>query len=503
MSFVKITPAPGLIDIGTEYSNEGRWSESNLIRFVDGTVRPIGGWKRLFDETVTGTIIGVFSYSVGDLNIIILGTTTGIYRHDGTLTNITPPGFATPTPGQLTTDGYGCGLYGKGDYGSPFGRDLFKAYDPTAYAYAFATFGTTLIVSCTSDGKIYKLGKDDTVLTQCANSPAGVSWSIVSDERFVFAIAPNGNRSKIQWSDIENYAVWTPEVTNRAGSLTIPDESELSAAVKWKQNLYLFSSSAVYRVSYVGGTLVYGLTKIVNQYDEPYSQNSIIVTPNFICWLNVNGVGVWNGQYSTVQNMVHDYVKRNIVKGYEGYTFGGYNEAYNECWWYFVSTAPATGVQPIPDRYIVWNVTDNTWATGYLSRTAWNMSFALNKPLLSDGTRIYSHETGTLADSENIGDLVPYLKNAMADIGEGDTLMTVDRLITDELVANGKQLEYQLHLSMLPMREQVDTRTYRARSGKIDARFTARQVAMTITGPTDSDWSIGQLRANIIPRGKR
>ena len=503
MALVPITPDPGFIDVGTEYSNEGRWSEGNLVRFVDGTVRPIGGWSVRVSENIEGTVIGLYSYAIGALKVIIIATTERVYKYDGSLVDVTPDNFNAPTPGQLTPDGFGAGMFGKGLFGNHDGRDEFVFYSPTAYEYAFSMFGTTLIMSCTSDNKIYKLSKEDVKLTLCENAPMDVSWSIVSDERFVFAIAPNGNRGKVQWSDIENYTVWTPTETNRAGSLTIPDESELFAAVKWRSQIYLFSASAVYRLNYVGGVLVYGITKIINQYDAPISANSIVVTPNGIAWLNVNGVGLWDGQYRPVINQVHDYYKRNVVQGYERYTFGGYNEAYNEAWWFFVSDEPESGSQAIPGKYMVWHITSNTWSSGSLPRTAWNMSWSVGKPLLSDGAVVLSHEDCSLADSHDIGDLVPYIKNAMSDIGNGDNVVTVDRIVVDELTSNGDNLDYVIETSMWPSTDRTTSVSYSAQDGRIDSRFTARQMSITITGPTDADWSIGKLRANIKERGRR
>lgn len=502
MSLIPVTPPAGVVANGTEYSNKGRWADSNLIRWVDKTARPIGGWSIMFDESIVGDIIGVYSYAIGQLKIIIVATTEKVYRYDGSINDITPDGFNPPVPGQLSDDGYGAGYYGQGDYGDP-SETPFVEFLPTAYAYAFASFGTTLIMSCTSDNIIYKLADGDDKLTRCANSPKGVLWSLVSDERFVFAIGPKGNRGKIQWSDIENYEVWTSKATNRAGSLTIPDESNLTSAISWKGKIYLFSSSAVYIVSYVGGTLVYGIKKIVNQYDEPMSQRCVVATPNFLCWLNRNGVSVWDGQYRQVECDVHDYIKDNIAPGYEQFSFGGYNEAFNEVWWFFCSTAPTSG-QPVCDKYVIWNITDNLWSVGELSRNAWDASSVYNRPLLASSDRkILGHEHGLLSDSDGIGESVPFMQSAPQEIGSGDNLLMIDRMIPDEKTVNPEVLIYSLTSAMYPSTAQSTTGDYTVVDGKIDLRLSARQIAVRVTGPTDSDWSIGTLRASVKPRGRR
>jgi len=36
---------PGVYANGTEYEASGRWHEASLVRWRDGSLRPIGGWR--------------------------------------------------------------------------------------------------------------------------------------------------------------------------------------------------------------------------------------------------------------------------------------------------------------------------------------------------------------------------------------------------------------------------------------------------------------------------
>ncbi|NMW21735.1 hypothetical protein CV133_gene45 [Chlorobiaceae phage CV-1-33] len=498
MALVPITPTPGVVKVGTDYSNKGQWIDSNLVRWINSRAHPIGGWTVLFNGTISGQIIGLYSYPIGELPVLIIGTTSNVYRYDGTLTDITPSGFTPPTTGTLTAVGYGTGMYGTGNYGSA--RTTPSAlFSPTAYAYAFSSFGTTLVMSCTSDGNIYILPSGASILTTCPNAPNGVSWSITSDERFLFAICPLGNKGKIQWSDREDYTNWNVTATTLSGSLSIPGEDDINNAVNWNGNIYIFSSSAVYRVNFVGGTLVYGIKTIVNKYDSPLSNRSVVCTPNFLCWLSKTGIGTWNGQYMQIDNPVNGFISNNIYPGYESYTFGGYQEKYNEVWWFFSSTASI-----IPNKYVVWSITDNLWSIGSLTRGAWNTSSVFDNAILSDDAGvIYEHENGSLSGSSGIGSLIPYLQSAPNEISEGDNVMMVDRLIPDELTVGADILTYTIKYSMYPTAPMQSTPSYQVSNGKIDLRVTARQMAIRVDGVTDADFSIGVLRANVVQRGSR
>jgi hypothetical protein len=45
--FVKLSLPAGVMKNGTEYQAAGRWTDAQLVRFLEGTIRPIGGWEPL------------------------------------------------------------------------------------------------------------------------------------------------------------------------------------------------------------------------------------------------------------------------------------------------------------------------------------------------------------------------------------------------------------------------------------------------------------------------
>ena len=49
MALLPVTPPAGIVTNGTDYSNKGRWIDSDLIRFQNGSLKPIGGWEKLKD----------------------------------------------------------------------------------------------------------------------------------------------------------------------------------------------------------------------------------------------------------------------------------------------------------------------------------------------------------------------------------------------------------------------------------------------------------------------
>ena len=46
---------PGVSRNGTDYQNKGRWYSTQLVRFLEGMILPVGGWVALeYDEGSSG-----------------------------------------------------------------------------------------------------------------------------------------------------------------------------------------------------------------------------------------------------------------------------------------------------------------------------------------------------------------------------------------------------------------------------------------------------------------
>lgn len=47
MPFIRLDFPPGVFKNGTLYEARGRWFDTNLVRWVDGTLQPVGGWQKV------------------------------------------------------------------------------------------------------------------------------------------------------------------------------------------------------------------------------------------------------------------------------------------------------------------------------------------------------------------------------------------------------------------------------------------------------------------------
>ena len=103
MPYSKYNFRPGINKEGTDYSNEGGWFDSNLIRFRKGLPEKIGGWVKEISSTFLGTGRALLAWvSLDSTKWLGLGTTWKYYVSGGNSYNDITPIRATTSAGDVT-----------------------------------------------------------------------------------------------------------------------------------------------------------------------------------------------------------------------------------------------------------------------------------------------------------------------------------------------------------------------------------------------------------------
>ncbi len=94
---------PGVNKEGTDYSNEGGWFNSNLVRFRKGLPEKIGGWAKATLNTFVGTARGLHTWvDLGLTKYLGVGTTFKYYVKQGDNFNDVTPLRSTTSAGDVT-----------------------------------------------------------------------------------------------------------------------------------------------------------------------------------------------------------------------------------------------------------------------------------------------------------------------------------------------------------------------------------------------------------------
>jgi hypothetical protein len=185
------------------------------------------------------------------------------------------------------------------------------------------------------------------------------------------------NPMLVRWSDQDNAYEWVPQITNQSGETPLSHGSYIVTGISTRQEIVIFSNTAVYSMQYLGPPFVWGLT-LLDQDISISSQNACTSINNVVYWMGTDKFFVYSGRVETLPCTLREYVFTDINKDQFAQVMCGSNEAFSEVWWFYPSSGSL-----INDRYVIFNYVENVWSYGNLSRTAWAEHTTRGYPLLS------------------------------------------------------------------------------------------------------------------------
>jgi hypothetical protein len=427
-----------------------------------------------------------------DERYIAAGTPTKLYAMSeaGTLKDITPTTFTSGITDATLKTGYGYSTYGSSAYG--VARPDLGAIVP-ATTWSMDSWGEYLVACSSADGQLleWQLGfVTPTKAIAIVNAPTSCEAVMTTAERFVFALGASGNPRKVSWCDQENNTVWTPSATNQAGDFEINSVGSLKCGKRVRGINLLFTDVDVHVATYIGLPYVYSFEKAGSGCGVISSQ-AVAAIDTAAIWMSKSGFWVYDGYVKPLVSDVGDYIFQNINYNQSSKVYAVHNSKYGEIIWFYPSSASNEN-----DSYVVYNYREGHWAIGSLARTAGTDRGVFTNPLMisTDGY-IYEHEVGYAYDGST-----PYAESGPYEIGAGDNIMSVRRVIPDEQTLGEVVVSFKTR--MYPMATETTYGPYSA-AQPTDVRFAARQVKVRYTGNVLEDWRVGVNRFDVVAMGKR
>jgi hypothetical protein len=356
-----------------------------------------------------------------------------------------------------------------------------------------------------------------------AETPIYQNYMIVSDtSRFVIVFGTNDyssttlNPMLIRWSDQEDPYVWTPAITNQAGSVTLSHGSEIITAIQTRQEILVFTDTSLYSLQYLGPPFVWG-TQLLGDNTSIAGPNAAALASGVVYWMGVDKFYKYDGRVQTLNCDLRRYIFQDFNVLQNQQVYASTNEGFNEVWWFYCS-ASSNEV----DRYVIYNYVENIWYYGNMARTAWLDSGLLSYPIAATyNGKIVQHEDGV--DDVETGTSVPIAANISSsefDINDGHNLGFVWRVLPDLTFSGSSSSPTpQVTMTLYPMQNSgsgtgnpaaasvikgssyVITEEF---TGQIYTRARGRQmifkIASTQLGTT---WQLGAPRIDIRPDGRR
>jgi hypothetical protein len=434
------------------------------------------------------------------------------------------PEYAVP----LT--GWGAGAWGAGLWGTG------GSSTSSIRLWSQSNFGEDLLINPRGGGLYYwdqttglntRAVLVSSIMGADADVPSVVLSVFVSDaSRFVFCFGCDDYSSStlnpmlIRWSDQESILIWTPAPTNQAGSLQLSHGSEIVTSIQARQEIVVFTDSAIYSLQYVGPPVVWA--------SQLLGDNVSIIGPNAVClasgvvyWMGVDKFYKYDGRVQTLRCDLRQYIFSDINLTQASQVFAGTNEGFNEAWWFYCSANSNT-----VDRYVIYNYLEDIWYYGSMERSAWLDSGLRNYPLAATYiNNLVNHELGVDDNSTATTTAIPALiSSSEFDIDDGHNFGFIWRVLPDLTFRGSTSGTPQCTMTLIPFEnsgsgatdprstagtsnasiQRIATAPIEEFTGQVYIRVRGRQLIFQMESTQiGTTWQLGAPRIDIKQDGRR
>ena len=351
---------------------------------------------------------------------------------------------------------------------------------------------------------------------------------LVSDaSRFTFAFGCNAfgdatetqNPLLLRWSAQEDAYDWRPRSTNQAGSLQLSQGTEIVTAIQSRQEILVFTDSALYSLQYVGAPVVWG-SQLVGSNMSIASSKAVAYANGVAYWMGKEKFYKYDGSVQPLNCDVRKYVFDDLDKEQYQQVFAGTLEEFHEIWWFYCDSQRVA-----PNKYVVYNYLEDIWYIGSMDRSAWYDSPINDFPLAAtDSYNLVEHENGNDdGQYSTLSAIGAYITSGQFGIESGTSFTFIDKIIPDASFVGSDSATPSVSLSLLGSSEPgsatnsptseggVNTGQTVLESGTVDqyteqlnVRVRGRQIAIKVESDSlGTKWQLGTPRLNMRPDGRR
>ena len=313
----------------------------------------------------------------------------------------------------------------------------------------------------------------------------------------------------IAFSDQENALDFEPQTTNTAGSLRLSSGSSIIGAVKSRQEILVWTDTALYSMQFIGPPFTFGVN-LINEGTGLLGPKAAVTAPQGVFWMSYNNFYLYNGSVKTVPCTVQNYVFSdiNLIQSFKINAFTIADK--NEVGWFYCSSSSNE-----IDRYVIYNYAENIWFYGLLSRTAWLDSGIENYPRAVSEGYLYQQELGFDDDGSPMTNV--FIESSDFDLGDGEQFTFIQKIIPDFKFLQSSNEDGSVNVVVKTRNYPGDSLSVNSTSAIQEStqqafvRGRARQMVLRFESDDDAanngnlgiGWRLGATRIDIRTDGKR
>jgi hypothetical protein len=313
----------------------------------------------------------------------------------------------------------------------------------------------------------------------------------------------------VRWSSQEDITDWTDSTTNTAGSIRLANGSQIIGGLAGFNLILVWTDTALTGLEFIGEPFVFGSRQLGTNCGL-ISKHAMAEFDGRVYWMGDSNFFMYSGQVQVLPCTVKRYVFEDFNFTQRRKVYCGVNSEFGEVTWLYCS-----GSSDECDRYVTYSPSQNYWTYGEGIWTTWQDKSIIDT-IITTGASVSAPQTSTdvhyLYDNEPPstftaeGQAMPvFIESGEFDIGDGDDIMFIDRIIPDigvsvgnlQLTIKTKYHPNDTEINKGPFEITGDTKFIRPR-----ARGRSGKVRVS-TGAANTRFNVGSLRFDVMQDGKR
>ena len=519
-------------DLDGTLADDTSGTTGSTIAITSATGFPAGGGTIIVSDTpaVDGELIDYTAVSTNNLTVItraVDGSDRSSHADETVVTDATDyTGWGSAV--EASTVSLEPGLWSLDNFGDVLLATIANGKTYTWDSSIAARF-TTRASTTTTD---YLTSSAPTASRIMMMSPVTRHLVLLGTETTI-STASTQDDMFVRFSDQETINTFAPTATNSAGSQRLQDGTKIMGAIKAKDNILVFTDTALYTMKHVGTPFTFGFEQVGTNCGL-IGQNAVVEIDGVAYWMSSKGFFMFDGTVKSLTCTIEDYVYDDIdtTKGQQ--ICAAINNLFTEVVWYY----PTSGAS-YNDRYAVYNygeslggkIPGGVWYPGTQARTSWMTAKIYPNP---HATKFDSSATGTFPSvigETGLGQTVYYeqevgtnqtnpdgsstaiagtLESYDFDLevgGAGQHYLSISRFLPDFKTLSGSAT-VTLKLKRFPS-STATTSTYSpftvtSSSTQFNTRARGRFASVAIANAAVNDnWRFGTMRLDVKPDGMR
>lgn len=316
----------------------------------------------------------------------------------------------------------------------------------------------------------------------------------------------------VRWSDQEDFSNWAVSAGTTSRENPLADGTEIVGAVRSRGEILIWTDNSLHNMVFTGDRAsVFRFTQLGTKCGL-IGPHAAIDYDGISYWMGENNFYAYDGRVQNLPCTIRRHLFDDFNNTNKDKVYAGINSEFKEIIWLYPK-----GNSTEPNAYVIYNTEEKTWVFGdsfyttYKDRQVFDNTIATGQRTNFQGVTdssqfVFDNEPEEYYTDDEGNSLTSFIKSSNFDVGDGDDIMYINRIIPDYKLDDGQNINIFVNVKEFPNSSEETVKgpfVINSAVTKIDMRARGRQASIKVSATNDGSWRWGTVRMALQNDGKR